>query len=509
MRGISEDTQSVKQARKIYDLVIVGGGVNGTGIARDAALRGLSVCLLERGDLASGTSSYSSKLVHGGLRYLEFGAFSMVREALKERALLLSLLPGFVRPLRLILPHGKDLRPAWLLRVGLWLYDHLAPRGTLLKSMSHDLQTHEFGTPLKERGGLGFEFSDCKVDDARLVVLNALEAEAERAAILPFSEVTSVRRLDEAWQVETKDGLMVKGRVLVNATGPFANQFIENVMNGFAPLSLRLVRGSHIVVPKLYDHDRGYLLQLADKRVMFALPFENNFTLVGTTEAEETGDLTQVVPSEAEISYLMAAVNQHFKREISADDIVWSFAGVRPLIESEGASARSLSRDYQLVVEEAGGAPVLHVYGGKLTTFRALSEEAVDRLVPFFNGLGKTRTDEVSYVAFEKPGFAEWEADFHQRLAFLPPRLRARYVVAYGRRSDWFLRDVSSIDDMGRFFGGGLYMVELRYLIAHEWARTAEDVLWRRTKCGVHMTQVQRDELTAWFETELERDRIV
>ena len=492
----------------LYDVVVVGGGVNGSGIARDAALRGLSVCLLEKGDFASGTSSYSSKLIHGGLRYLEFGAFSMVREALKERALLLKILPTFVRPLRLVLPRTQGGRPLWLVRLGLWLYDHLAPRGSLEKSLSHDLSRHEFGRPLKE-APRGFEFSDCMVDDARLVIFNVLEAAAERADIRPVSPVVKAARLDDVWQVTLEDGATFKGRVLINATGPFVNHFIEQVMAGFPALPLRLVRGSHIVVPKLYDHDRGYLLQMTDKRVIFALPFESHFTLIGTTEAEELGDLSTVTASSEEIDYLLQAARQHFKRALNLDDIVWSYAGVRPLVGGAGASARSLSRDYQLVLEKAGGAPVVHVYGGKITTFRALSGEVVDLLAPFFPKLGACRTHEVPYVAFEAEGFADWEADFHQKHSFLPPRLRHRYVSAYGRRADWFLRDVRVLEDMGRYFGGGLYMAELRYLIAHEWARTADDVLWRRTKCGLHMEAEQRAALKDWFAKEFERDRII
>lgn len=509
MDHIFKDRDAGPDPFKVYDLVIVGGGVNGTGIARDAALRGLSVCLLEQGDLASGTSSYSTKLIHGGLRYLEYGAFGLVSEALRERALLLEVLAGFVRPLRLILPHQATMRPQWLLRIGVWLYDHLAPRGTLEASRKISLKTDELGAPLAFRDRQGFEFSDCVVDDARLVVFNALEAEAVGAKICPNRQVSQALRVDGMWHVTCHDGTLVKAKTLINATGPFVNHFIETVMQGFVPCGLRLVRGSHIIVPRLFEHDRAYMLQQPDKRIIFAIPYEEHFTLVGTTEVAHEGEISDVRPSEDELNYLIDAVNQSFKRKIEHSDIVHFFAGIRPLVDEPEVSASGVSREYKLIVETAGGAPVVHVYGGKLTTFRSLSQAVVDKLSPFFSRLESSKTETLGYAAFERPGFDEWQNEFHKRLKFLPQSLLNRYVHAYGRRADWFLQDVRSVDDLGEDFGGGLYLVEVRYLISYEWARRAEDILWRRTKCGLQMTGAQQQHFTEWFRQEAVKDWVI
>ena len=482
-----------------YDLIIVGGGVNGTGVARDAALRGLTVCLLEKGDLGGATSSSSTKLIHGGLRYLEYGAFSLVRSALIERRLLMSLLPGFIRPMRFILPLKKRMRSWLLLRLGLWVYDHLGPRGSLARSAAVTLAGTEFGAPLKDVIKRGFEYSDGWVDDARLVILNAVEAKALGAEICPRAEVMAARRDEGQWQVTLADGRVLTARGLVNAAGPFVNQFIETRMEGHAALPLRLVRGSHIVVPKLFDHDRAYMLQQPDGRIVFVIPFEKNFTLVGTTEAEQTGGLDAVEASDDEIDYLIRAVNRDFKRQINKAAVQWTFAGVRPLFDAGEKAAKAASRDYHLAVEAASDVPVVHVYGGKITTFRKLAADVVDKFMPYFDRLGPTKTDRTPFAPFEREGYEDWLEGFHHRLSFLPPSMRARWAAAYGRRADWFLRGVGSVDDLGGYFGGGLYEREVRYLVTHEWAQSGEDVLWRRSKCGLHMTGEERQKLADWM----------
>lgn len=485
----------------VYDIIIIGGGVNGTGIARDAALRGLSVCLIEQGDLASGTSSASTKLIHGGLRYLEFYDFKLVRAALVERARLLKLMSGFIRPLEFILPYKKSMRAKWLIRLGLFLYDHLGPRAGLPAAKAIKLKGTEFGAPLKEALAEGFDYADCWVDDARLVVFNALEAKAEGAEITLRQRVSRVERLGrEGFELTLETGRRIRGRALVNATGPAVNQVIEEVMGGHALLPLRLVRGSHIITPRLFTHERAYILQQDDGRIVFAIPYEDSFTLIGTTEAPHEGSLRQVEPAEAEIDYLIAAVNRDFKRQIKRRDVLSAFAGVRPLFADEGGESRSLSREYHLALEAAGGAPLLHVYGGKITTFRKLAEEAVDLLASHFPHAGPGRTAELAYTAFEPEEVAVWRAKLDAQLDFLPQSLRARYLDSYGCRVGWFLRDVTSFEALGQYFGGGLYEREVRYLIAHEWAATAEDILYRRTKCGLHMSDEERAALTAWLD---------
>lgn len=519
-----------------FDIIIIGGGVNGTGIARDAALRGLSVCLIEQGDLGGGTSSASTKLIHGGLRYLEFWAFRMVREALMERALLMRLLPGFITPVKFIIPFKKTMRSKWTIRLGLWIYDQLGSRfdagGDLAASRGFSLKGSEYGAALKlgNRGaemdagseavysadsssgsesgngvGYGFEYSDAVVDDARLVIFNGLEAMVEGAVIKTYTKVVEASRGDEGWVVRTEDGTSYTSKGLVNATGPYVNQFIEGVMKGFSSLPLRLVRGSHIVVNKLYDHDRAYFLQQGDGRIVFAIPYENFFTLVGTTEEEHRQSLDEVKPGETEIKYLMDAVNKDFKKQVKQTDICWAFAGVRPL-NDEGAgkggkSASKVSRDYQFAIESSGGFPVVHVYGGKITTFRRLSAEAVDKLLPFFPGVGPSRSAKVPYGAFDPEGFDEFVKNFHERLVLLPLSLRLRWLKSYGRRAEWFLKGVKMKRHLGEDFGAGLFEREVRYLIAREWARTAEDILWRRTKCGLHMTTEQIVSFKEWMVT--------
>lgn len=494
-----ERSSKLKNGTPFYDVVIIGGGVNGTGVARDAALRGLSVCLFEQGDLASGTSSQSTKLIHGGLRYLEFYDFSLVRSALKERAHLLLLLPGFIKPLKFILPLKHGMRSKWLIRLGLFLYDHIGPRGGLPASRALKLMGSEFGAPLNDKLREGFEYSDGWVDDARLVIFNALEATAEGAEICPRVKVIGVKRSDEGFEVELETGRRVRARSLVNAAGPAVNEVISDVFGGHAIYPLRLVRGSHIVVPRLYSHDRAYILQQEDGRIVFTIPYEDSFTLVGTTEAAHEGALVDISPSKGEVEYLIKAVNADFKRQIKEKDVSWSFAGVRPLFDEGEKEARAASRDYHLALETGNGAPIVHIYGGKITTFRKLSEEVVDLLATHFGQIGSGRTKALTYTAFEPEEVTFWTEQLARDLDFVPATLRERWLENYGARVGWFLKNVKDFEGLGRYFGGGLYEREVRYLIGHEWARTVEDILFRRSKCGLHMSKSEIDAFADWL----------
>ena len=510
--------EQTQKPKKNYDLIIIGGGINGTGIARDAALRGVKVGLFEQGDLACGTSSASTKLIHGGLRYLEFGDFKLVREALKERKLLMDLLPGFITPLRFVLPWKKAMRPAWVLQMGLWIYDHLGPLGNLLPTVKRTFENNEFGAVLKAHLTKGFEYSDCWVDDARLVIFNALEAAQEGADITPYCKVTSVRRDETAWHVELSTGETVAAKALINATGPYANRFIKEVENSASLQTIRLVRGSHIVVPKLYDLEQAFILQQGDGRIIFTIPYEKYFTLIGTTEVQHTTSLNKVEASEAEITYLINAVNQDLRKTIKRSDICWTFAGVRPLFDKSQTSDKSnaapqktsykVSRDYELTIDNAADLPIIHIYGGKITTFRKLAIEAVDKLKPVFPYLGVSRTQDVPYAAFDPLGHEEWLKTFHDQYVLLPLSLRQRWLSLYGRRVDWFLKGVKSKKDLGKDFGAGLFEREVRYLMVHEWAKTADDVLWRRTKLGLHLEPSQREELKKWMQEQEGREEL-
>ncbi|MBO6550527.1 MAG: glycerol-3-phosphate dehydrogenase [Rhizobiales bacterium] len=504
--------EQTEKAVKKYDVVIVGGGINGTGIARDAALRGLKVCLCEQGDLASATSSASTKLIHGGLRYLEFGDFKLVRSALLERKLLMELLPGFITPLRFVLPFKKGMRPFWVLRLGLWIYDHLGPLGKLAPTKKRTFENNEFSTVLKDHLKQGLEYSDGWVDDARLVIFNAIEAAQEGADIRSCCKVTSAKRDETHWNVTLSTGELVKAKAIINASGPYVNQFIKEAEKSEPLRPLRLVRGSHIVVPKLYDLDQAFMLQQDDGRIIFTIPYEKYFTLIGTTEVQHHSSLKKVEISEEEISYLIEAVRKDLRKHIKHSDVCWTFSGVRPLFDSseKGANApkaaHKVSRDYELALDKAADLPIIHVYGGKITTFRKLAIEAVDLLSPFFANLGKSRTDTVPYSAFDQVGHEEWLKTYHENYVLLPLSLRNRWLASYGRRADWFLKKVKSKKDLGKEFGAGLFEREVRYLMTHEWAKTAEDVLWRRTKLGLHMTTSQIDTLEKWMNEQQERE---
>ncbi|MEQ8354581.1 MAG: glycerol-3-phosphate dehydrogenase [Kiloniellaceae bacterium] len=489
------------------DIVIVGGGINGAGIARDAAGRGLSVLLCEKNDLASATSSASTKLIHGGLRYLEYYEFRLVRKALIEREVLLRSAPHIIWPLRFVLPHNKGLRPAWMIRLGLFLYDHLGGRKLLPASEGIDLRRHPAGAPLDAGLRKAFVYSDCWVQDSRLVVLNAMDARERGAEVLTRVECVSARREDDHWRIVLRDRRNgaereVTARALVNAAGPWTAEFIERRAGLNKAKSLRLVKGSHIVVPKLFEHEFPYIFQNPDGRIVFAIPYEDGFTLIGTTDVDFDGDPGQVSISEEEVAYLCDAVNAYFNRKVGPSDVVWTYSGVRPLYDDDAASASSATRDYVLEVDHsAGRAPLLSVFGGKITTFRRLAEHAMAKLEDAMGPLGAAWTAQASLPGGDIPDadFEGFANRFCQAHAWLPARLARRYLRSYGTRTEQLLAGAGSLEDLGESLGDGLYAVELHYLMRNEWVQTAEDLLWRRSKLGLHITDSTKRNLDAWL----------
>lgn len=495
-----------------YDLLIIGGGINGCGIAADASGRGLSVLLAEKGDLAGATSSASSKLIHGGLRYLEHYEFRLVRESLQEREVLLGMAPHIVWPLRFLLPHAPGQRPAWMLRTGLFIYDHLASRKRIPGSASVTFASDPAGAALADRHTRGFSYWDCWVDDARLVVLNARSAAARGAEIETRTAVTGLRRDGGIWRVTlaTAGGVLeVAARAVVNAAGPWTEAVARlAVGNGggaqdqaTAVPRLRLVRGSHIVVPRIPGGRDAFLFQSPDGRVVFALPFEGAFTLIGTTDVPHAGGLDQVAVSDAEVAYLLAVANAFLRRPLAAADIVWRFAGVRPLDDADGdTDPSSVTRDYRLEVSwgEAGagpdGAPLLNVIGGKITTFRRLAEAAMDKLAPAFPAMGGKWTADTVLPGGELAGAAieDWAAVFAASRPGLEPTYIERVARRHGALTADVLGDATRMADLGAYSGGSLYAREIAYLRSHEWAREADDVLWRRTRTGLHLTPGER-----------------
>jgi glycerol-3-phosphate dehydrogenase len=496
-----------------YDLLIVGGGINGVGIARDAAGRGLKVMLAEKDDLGAHTSSSSTKLIHGGLRYLEHYEFGLVRKSLAEREVLLRNAPHIVWPLRFLIPHDPSMRPVWMIRIGLFLYDHLARRELLPGSETVDLSRHPAGAPLQALFRAGFIYSDGWVDDARLVVLNALDAHEHGARIETRTRCMSVRRDGDAWQArlqpERGAAFDVRARALVNAGGPWAAQFLREQAGFDHVRLLRLVKGSHIVVRKLFDHPYAYIFQSPDKRIVFAIPFERDFTLIGTTDVEIKGDPGAARIEAAEIDYLCALINRYFRQQIAPADVVWSYSGVRPLLD-DGADASSVTRDYKLELD-AAGPPLLSVWGGKITTYRALAEEAVDALARPL-GIGRngwTVTaplpggdlgSEIRASGNPMQDFEGFRAQQAQRWPWLPPALLARYARAYGTRMAQVIGDADNLAQLGEEIASGLYAAEVDYLIKREWASTAEDILWRRSKLGLHLPADANVRLGAWLQ---------
>lgn len=486
------------------DLLVIGGGINGAGIARDAAGRGLKVLLCEKGDLGSATSSASSKLIHGGLRYLEHFEIRLVREALAEREVLLRIAPHIARPLRFVLPLDSSLRPAWMIAIGLFLYDHLARRSRLAASRRLDLRTAPEGRPLKAELTRGFSYSDGWVDDSRLVVLNAMDAAARGAVVMPRWACQTVLRQDKRFiaQLVASDRrkMSVSARAVVNAAGPWAGRMLNHITG--EPDPLRLVKGSHIVVPRLYDGDHAYILQNDDKRIVFTIPYEGRFTVVGTTDVAYSGDAEHVSIAPEEISYLCAAVNRWFRQPLQPESIVSTYAGVRPLIDDEQSDPSAVTRDYVFDLRGGGDEPVLlSVFGGKLTTYRPLAETVLSKLKPFFPQMPGAWTGTAPLPGGDIPGadIDAFEAAFVRDHPWLAPDIARRYARAYGDRVAALLDGVRGIADLGRHFGAGLYQREVEYLIDHEWAETAEDILWRRTKIGLHIAPDGVAALERWL----------
>jgi glycerol-3-phosphate dehydrogenase len=496
-------------------MAIIGGGINGCGIARDAAGRGLSVYLCEMNDLASGTSSWSTKLIHGGLRYLEHYEFRLVREALIEREILWGIAPHLIRPLRFVLPYHKGLRPAWLLRLGLFLYDNLGGRKRLPGTTTLNLITDPAGVPLR-RGQFskGFEYSDCFVDDARLVALNAMDAAERGATIATRTRAVRATRKDGVWALEVVDARgvrsIVHARSLVNAAGPWVGQVLADSIGVRAKAKVRLVQGSHIVVRKLFDHDRAYILQNRDGRIIFAIPFQDAFTLIGTTDRDYTGNPSQVRATADEIAYLCSAISEDFAVPVKPADVVWSYSGVRPLYDDGARDAKAATRDYVFELDYGHDAPpLLSIFGGKITTYRRLAEEALERLAPCLpsdaadklaSKAGWTARAALPGGDFAATAFAALEQDLRARYPFLSQSFAERLVSAYGTRAVGVLGDARRMDDLGRSFGATLTEAEVRYLQTSEWAQSADDIVWRRSKLGLHMRSAEVQALQAWID---------
>ncbi len=475
-----------------YDLCVIGGGINGVGIARDAAGRGLSVLLLEAQDLAGATSSSSTKLIHGGLRYLEHYEFRLVHESLKEREVLMGMAPHIIHPLEFILPHNSSLRPKWMIRCGLFLYDILAGRGKMKKSHAVNLLKDKRGHALQNHYTNGFSYADCWVDDARLVVLNAMDAKQRGAEILTYTACTNLTpdKGGAFWHVTMQNLRNHKSRTItadkvINATGPWVRGVLEqsNLTTAKTP-QIRLVKGSHIIVKKRYTGDHCYILQQPDGRIVFTIPYENDYTLIGTTDEDFEGDPVEATISEAEIDYLLRAANDSLKEPTKRSDIKYTYSGVRPLFDDGDQNASAVTRDYHLVLDTLHGPPILSVFGGKLTTYRHLSEKAVNMICAhgFWTKGATLPGGDIPAKDFDR--FAKFQKN---RYSALPAALIQRYARTYGTNMDIFLSGVKKPEDLGKHFGDDLYRAEVDYLILYEWAVTPEDVLWRRTKLGLHI----------------------
>ena len=490
-----------------FDLAVVGGGVNGAGIARDAAGRGLRVLLIEQGDLAQATSSASTKLFHGGLRYLEYWEFRLVREALVEREVLLRAMPHISWPLRFVLPHHAGLRPRWLLRLGLFLYDHMGGRKLLPPTRTLDLSADPVGAPLKEEFTRGFEYSDCWVEDSRLVVLNARDAADRGATVLTRTRMEAAHRDGDAWRLtlvdaETGESREETARGLVNAGGPWVEDIVRERIGKTPRENIRLVRGSHIVTRRLFEHDRAYIFQQSDGRIVFAIPYETDFTLIGTTDRDHDGPPETAECTEEEADYLRAAVSGYFRRPVERDDIVWTYSGVRSLFDDGSKSATAATRDYVLRVHGEGGqAPLLSVYGGKITTYRRLAEAALARLAPYFPQAKGAWTAGVALPGgdFAVDAVEDEVASLAGLYPFLAAQTARRLVRAYGTQAAEMLGEAREAADLGRDFGAGLSEREVVWLMDREWARTADDVLWRRSKLGLRLSREEAGALEDWM----------
>ena len=513
---------------KEVDLFIIGGGINGCGIARDAAGRGFKVALAEMNDLASATSSASTKLFHGGLRYLEYFEIRLVREALIERETLLRAMPHISWPMRFVLPYHKDMRfenstptskllntvmpwmkgrrPAWLIRLGLFMYDNLGGRKILPGTTTVDLTTGPEGDFLEDRFQTAYEYSDCWIEDSRLVVLNARDAEARGANIMVQTKVLSAEQVDGAWlitlQGDDRETFQMKARMLVNAGGPWVGDIIQTTVRVNSRDGVRLVRGSHIVTKRLYDHDKCYFFQGEDGRIIFAIPYENDFTLIGTTDAEHSDPHDKPVCTDEERDYLLNFANGYFKQDISADDVVWRYSGVRPLYDDGARSATAATRDYVLKVDESAGAPMLNIFGGKITTYRKLAEHALEKIVPYIGGKSKGWTAGVSMPGGDFPvdGVASLIAKLRKDYAFLDDFWARRLIKAYGTDAWDVLGSAKSQEDLGQSFGASLTATEVRWLMENEFAHHAEDIVWRRSKLGLRMSDEEIEAIEAFMQ---------
>ncbi|MDN5449330.1 MAG: glycerol-3-phosphate dehydrogenase [Enterobacterales bacterium] len=485
------------------DLIVIGGGINGAGIAADAAGRGLSVLMLEAKDLACATSSASSKLIHGGLRYLEHYEFRLVSEALAEREVLLKLAPHIAFPMRFRLPHQPHLRPAWMIRTGLFLYDHLGKRTSLPSSKGL-----HFGpeSVLKSSLTRGFEYSDCWVDDARLVLLNAQEVVVRGGEVRTRTQVTRAYRENGLWVVEAKNAdtgevFTWRAKGLVNATGPWVKHFFDNGLELKSPYGIRLIKGSHIVVPRVHNQPQAYILQNEDHRIVFVIPWMDEFSIIGTTDVEYNGDPHDVKIDDNEVNYLLKVYNDHFKKQLSKDDIVWTYSGVRPLCDDESDSPQAITRDYTLDVHDQDGkAPLLSVFGGKLTTYRKLAEHALEKLSGYYDNCGPAWTKNGVLpggdLGTDRDSYA---AQLRRRFTWLPEALARRYVRTYGTRAEQLIGTAQSLEDLGEHFGHHLYEAELRYLVAEEWVVELDDAIWRRTKLGMWLDDAQKQRVAQWL----------
>jgi len=510
MTAAPQDRDAAQEADAPYDVFVVGGGINGCGIARDAAGRGYRVGLCEKNDLASGTSSWSTKLIHGGLRYLEHYEFRLVREALIERERLWANAPHIIWPLRFVLPHHKGLRPAWLLRLGLFLYDHIGGRKRLPPTRTLDLRTDPAGAPLRDQFVKGFEYSDCWVQDARLTVLNARDAADRGADVFVRTECTRLERRDGHWRITLRDRdtdtlRIVRARLVVNAAGPWVDRLLRQAKGDNAAQNVRLVQGSHIVTRRLFDHDRCYIFQNPDNRIFFAIPYERDFTLIGTTDRDFDGDLDDFGISEEETDYLLDSVGAYLKQPIAREDIVWTYSGVRPLFDDGASAAQEATRDYVLKVDGSGGeAPLVNIFGGKITTYRRLAEGVLAKIEDSLGRRGGPWTADAALPGGDFP--TDGAVHLVDRLASAHPGLDRslieRLVRHYGTDTRAILKDATAPGELGRHFGADLYEAEIRHLVDREWARTAEDILWRRTKLGLRLSASQIEAVSHWMEAE-------
>ena len=489
-----------------YDLAIVGGGINGAGVARDAVGRGLKVLLCEQHDLGAHTSSASTKLIHGGLRYLEQYEFGLVRKALQEREVLLRAAPHIIWPMRFVMPHDRRLRPRWLIRAGLFLYDHLGGRKLLPASRAINLSRHPAGNPLQAELRHGYEYSDCWVEDARLVVLNAMDAAERGAAVLPRTACVAAQRLSDRWRLSLRSNAGVRevdARVLVNAAGPWVSRFLEEVAGGSrSDRQVRMIKGSHIVVPALFGHDYAYLFQNPDGRVVFAIPYERDYTLIGTTDEAYSGNPAEVRISDHEVVYLCETVSRYFRQPVTPEQVVWSYSGVRPLYDDAAENASAITRDYVLDLDAMPGkAPVLSIFGGKITTYRKLAEDVLAQVQPLLGSRGGNWTADRPLPGGDIAGadFESWLTERQREYAWLPQPLLRRYGRQYGTRLERLLAGRTALSELGEHLGDGVYEAELEYLIDQEWVREADDLLWRRSKLGLHVSSDTRERLARWF----------